>query len=53
MAFLDDNFMLKMTVAQRLYHEYAADQPIVDYHCHLSPKEIYDNQQPGQPARYG
>lgn len=51
MAFLDDNFMLKTTVAQRLYHEYAADQPIVDYHCHLSPKEIYDNQQPANLTR--
>lgn len=51
MAFLDENFMLKTTVAQRLYHEYAADQPIVDYHCHLSPKEIYDNQQPANLTR--
>jgi len=41
--FLDDNFLLSNEVARRLYHEYASPQPIIDYHCHLSPKEIADN----------
>lgn len=28
-----------------MFHEYAKDLPIIDYHCHLSPKEIYENKQ--------
>ena len=32
--------------AQKLFHEYAENMPICDYHCHLSPKEIYENEQP-------
>lgn len=39
-AFLDDNFLLNGKTAQRLYHEYAAGLPIIDYHCHLPPDEI-------------
>ena len=42
--FLDDNFLLETSTAERLYHEYAAPQPIVDYHCHLSPDAIAKNQ---------
>lgn len=42
-SFLDDNFLLQTDVAQRLYFDYAQDQPIYDYHCHLSPKEIAEN----------
>ena len=42
-AFMDKEFMLQSPVAQHLYHTYAADMPICDYHCHLSPKEIYAN----------
>ncbi len=41
--FLDENFLLSSDVARRLYHEYAAPQPILDYHCHLSPKDIAEN----------
>lgn len=41
--FLDDNFLLHSTTAERLYHDYAADQPIFDYHCHLPVAEIADN----------
>ncbi|OCG44292.1 glucuronate isomerase [Gilliamella sp. Choc5-1] len=41
--FLDENFLLQTEVAQRLYFDYAADQPIYDYHCHLPPKDIADN----------
>ncbi len=43
--FLDDNFLLETDAARQLYHDYARDLPIVDYHCHLSPKEIADNRQ--------
>ncbi|MGG1314552.1 MULTISPECIES: glucuronate isomerase [Cohnella] len=42
--FLDDNFLLSNETAVKLYHDYAAKMPIIDYHCHLSPKEIYENQ---------
>jgi glucuronate isomerase len=41
--FLDDNFLLKGETAIDLYHNFAKDMPIIDYHCHLSPKEIYEN----------
>ena len=43
MAFLDENFLLSNKTAQRLYHELAADCPIIDYHCHLSAQEIYED----------
>ncbi|TXF90255.1 glucuronate isomerase [Neolewinella aurantiaca] len=38
--FLDENFLLQTPTAEKLYHEYAADLPIIDYHNHLSPEEI-------------
>ncbi len=38
--FLSDNFLLDNRTAEILYHEYAKDQPIIDYHCHLPPEEI-------------
>ena len=41
--FLDENFLLKTKTAQRLYHEYAKDMPVIDYHCHLSPQQIADD----------
>lgn len=41
--FLDKDFILSNPTAQTLYHEYAADMPIVDYHCHVNPKEIYED----------
>lgn len=40
MAYLDQDFLLYSETARRLFHEVAKDQPIIDYHCHLSPKEI-------------
>ncbi len=42
-AFMDKDFLLSSETAKRLYHEYAADQPIIDYHCHVSPREIYED----------
>ncbi len=41
--FMDENFLLSNKVAQQLYHEHAATQPIFDYHCHLIPSEIAAN----------
>lgn len=41
--FLNDNFLLHNDTAKTLFHSYAKDMPIIDYHCHLDPKEIYDN----------
>ena len=41
--FMDDNFLLSSETAAKLYHDYAKDMPIFDYHCHLSPKEIAEN----------
>ncbi|MGN0288234.1 MAG: glucuronate isomerase [Lachnospiraceae bacterium] len=42
-AFLDEDFLLSTETAKRLYHEYAKKLPIVDYHCHINPREIYEN----------
>ena len=39
-AFMDQNFMLQNKAAERLYHEYAASMPIIDYHNHLIPQQI-------------
>lgn len=38
--FLDENFLLQTATAQDLYHNHAASQPIIDYHCHLDPAMI-------------
>jgi glucuronate isomerase len=43
MKFIHDDFLLETPQARRLYHEYAAPQPIIDYHCHLPPSEIAEN----------
>lgn len=40
MSFLNDNFLLSTATAQRLYHEFAAPMPIIDYHNHLPPQQI-------------
>ena len=41
--FLDENFLLSNATAQRLYHEYAKDMPIIDYHNHLPPNEVAED----------
>jgi len=41
--FMDENFLLTNPAAVKLYHGYAASMPIIDYHCHISPKEIYED----------
>ena len=43
--FMDENFLLQSETAQKLYHSYAADAPILDYHCHINPQEIYEDRQ--------
>ncbi len=43
--FLNENFLLENATAQRLYHDYAAAMPIIDYHCHLSPEDIARDRQ--------
>ena len=40
--FMDQDFLLESETARHLYHDYAAKMPIVDYHCHISPREIYE-----------
>ena len=42
-AFMDRDFLLETETARRLFHDYAENMPLVDYHCHISPREIYEN----------
>jgi glucuronate isomerase len=41
--FLNDDFLLTTETAKTLFHDYASAMPIIDYHCHLDPKEIYED----------
>ncbi len=41
--FMDQNFLLQSATAQELYHNHAAHLPIIDYHCHLNPKEVAED----------
>jgi glucuronate isomerase len=41
--FIHDDFLLQNQIARRLYHEVAETLPIIDYHCHTSPKEVAEN----------
>ncbi|EHO54137.1 glucuronate isomerase [Lentilactobacillus kisonensis] len=43
MTLLNDDFLLTTPMAKKLFHDHASKMPIIDYHCHLDPKEIYDN----------
>ena len=42
---MDDNFLLNTECAQKLYHDFAENMPILDYHCHINPQEIAENRQ--------
>lgn len=42
-TFMDADFLLDTETAKTLYHEYAEGMPIIDYHCHLQPREIYED----------
>lgn len=44
-AFMDNDFLLETRTAERLFHDYAEDLPILDYHCHIDPKEIAEDRQ--------
>ena len=44
-TFMDRDFMLSTDTACRLFHEYAEKLPIIDYHCHIDPKEIAEDRQ--------
>ena len=41
--FMDKDFLLETDTAKHLFHDYAEHMPLVDYHCHINPKEIYEN----------
>ena len=43
MTFIHEDFMLTGPTARELYHAHAEHQPIIDYHCHLSPQEVAEN----------
>ncbi len=43
MTFLTEDFLLHNPTAVTLYHEYAAKMPIYDYHCHIDPKDIWED----------
>lgn len=41
--FMDKDFLLSTETAKKLYHDYAASMPIIDYHCHINPQEIAED----------
>ncbi len=41
--FMDEDFLLSTESAKKLYHEYAEVMPVLDYHCHINPQEIYED----------
>ena len=45
MSFIHDDFLLHTRTARRLFHEYARNEPILDYHCHLPPQDVAANRQ--------
>lgn len=42
-GFLTKDFLLDTPAARQLYHDYAASMPIVDYHCHIDPKDVFED----------
>ena len=47
MPFIHEDFLLGNAVAKRLYREFAAGEPILDYHCHLPPRDVAENRRFG------
>nr|MBQ8253124.1 glucuronate isomerase [Lachnospiraceae bacterium] len=41
--FMDKDFLLTTETSRKLYHEYASVMPVLDYHCHINPQEIYED----------
>ena len=48
--FMDADFLLTTDTAKEIFEKGAKNTPIFDWHCHLSPKEIYENQSPADIA---
>ncbi len=44
-AFMDQDFLLETETAKKLYHDFAETTPILDYHCHINPREIAEDRQ--------
>ena len=42
-AFMDKDFLLETETARHLFHDYAENLPLVDYHCHIPPKDVYED----------
>ena len=42
-SFMDMDFLLSGEIARRLYHGHATNMPIIDYHCHIDPQQIYED----------
>ena len=43
-AFMDRDFLLETETARHLFHDYAESLPLADYHCHLNPRQIWEDQ---------
>ncbi len=43
--FMNEDFLLKNEVSRKLFHEYAEKMPVLDYHCHINPREIAEDRQ--------
>lgn len=41
--FMDKDFLLSNETAKKLYHDYASKVPVIDYHCHINPREIAED----------
>ena len=41
---IDNDFLLHSDAAKALYHQYAEKMPIIDYHCHIDPQDIAEDQ---------
>ena len=41
--FMNEDFLLKSETAKKLYHDHAEKMPVIDYHCHINPMEIYED----------
>lgn len=50
LSFMNEDFLLQTTTAKQLYHNYASQEPIFDFHNHLSPQEMYENKTLGNLA---
>ncbi|KZK91205.1 Uronate isomerase [Pseudovibrio sp. Ad5] len=44
-TFLTEDFLLQSDIARELYHDFAKDMPIIDYHCHLPPEQVAEDYQ--------